>query len=141
MSDTRGRRVSARTTGPGRVILALYVVFVIGSTSRAAAQILTRFDQAPLAYTLSAVAAAIYIVATVSLAVPGERAWRVSVLAISVELVGVLTVGTWSVVAPERFADASVWSHYGQGYLFIPLLLPVIGLWWLARSREPRPSR
>lgn len=141
MSDPRGRRVSARTTGPGRVILALYVVFVIGSTSRAAAQILTRFDQAPLAYTLSAVAAAIYIVATVSLAVPGERAWRVSVLAISVELVGVLTVGTWSVVSPERFADASVWSHYGQGYLFIPLLLPVIGLWWLARSREPRPSR
>jgi len=136
-----GRGVSARTTGPGRVILALYVVFVIGSTSRATAQILTRFEDAPLAYTLSAVAAAIYIVATVSLAVPGQRAWQVSVVAISIELMGVLAVGTWSVVQPERFADASVWSHYGQGYLFIPLVLPVLGLWWLARSREPQPRR
>jgi len=117
------------------------VVFVIGSTSRATAQILTRFDQAPLAYSLSAVAAAIYVVATISLAVPGQRAWRVSVVAISVELVGVLVVGTWSVVQPEQFADASVWSHFGRGYLFIPLVLPVLGLWWLARSRGPRPRR
>jgi hypothetical protein len=139
IADTR--RASARTTGPGRVILTLYVVFVIGSTSRATAQILTRFDQAPLAYSLSALAAAIYIVATVSLAIPGESAWRVSVAAISVELLGVLAVGTWSVVQPEQFADASVWSHYGQGYLFIPLVLPLLGLWWLARSREPQPQR
>jgi len=135
------RRLSARTTGPGRVILALYVVFVIGATSRAVAQILTRFDAAPVAYTLSAVAAAIYIVATVALALPGEGAWRVSVVAITIELMGVLAVGTWSVVQPEQFADASVWSHYGRGYLFIPLVLPVIGLWWLARSKEPRSRR
>jgi len=142
MSEAKAAdRLSARTTGPGRVILALYVVFVIGATSRAAAQILTRFDAAPLAYSLSAVAAAIYIVATVALAVPGERAWRVSVAAISVELAGVLVVGTWSVLRPEQFADASVWSHYGRGYLFIPLVLPVLGLWWLARSRGPRPRR
>lgn len=130
---------NARTRGPGRVILALYVVFVIGSVSRATAQILTRFDEAPLAYTLSAVAAAIYVVATVALAVPGPRAWLVSVTAIGIELVGVLSVGTWSYLQPERFADASVWSHYGQGYLFIPLVLPVIGLWWLFRSRSVGP--
>ncbi len=123
------------------MILALYVVFVIGSVSRATAQILTRYDEAPLAYTLSAIAAGIYVVATVALALPGRRAWLVSVVAISIELIGVLSVGTWSVLQPERFADASVWSHYGQGYLFIPLVLPIIGLWWLFRSREPQLSR
>lgn len=132
---------STRTQGPGRVILALYVVFVIGSVSRATAQIVTRYDEAPLAYTLSAIAAGIYVVATVALALPGPQAWLVSVVAISIELIGVLSVGTWSVLQPERFADASVWSHYGQGYLFIPLVLPVIGLWWLFRSREPQSSR
>ncbi|MGB5935392.1 MAG: hypothetical protein WBG76_05970 [Ornithinimicrobium sp.] len=135
------RTLRTRTQGPGRVILALYVVFVIGSVSRATAQILTRYDEAPLAYTLSAIAAGIYVVATVALALPGPRAWLVSVVAISIELIGVLSVGTWSLLQPERFADASVWSHYGQGYLFIPLVLPIIGLWWLFRSREPQSSR
>ncbi|CAN5537358.1 hypothetical protein BH23ACT6_BH23ACT6_12640 [soil metagenome] len=133
--------MNERTRGPGRVIIALYVVFVIGSVSRATAQILTRFDAAPLAYTLSAVAAFIYVVATIALALPGPRAWLVSVVAISIELIGVLSVGTWSVLQPERFADASVWSNFGQGYLFIPLVLPVIGLWWLFRSRAQQSSR
>ncbi|MGB5935492.1 MAG: hypothetical protein WBG76_06470, partial [Ornithinimicrobium sp.] len=104
------RTLNTRTRGPGRVILAMYVVFVIGSVSRATAQILTRYDEAPLAYTLSAIAAAIYVVATIALALPGPRAWMVSVVAISIELIGVLSVGTWSVLQPERFADASVWS-------------------------------
>ncbi|MGB5951789.1 MAG: hypothetical protein WBG57_04640 [Ornithinimicrobium sp.] len=130
-----------RIQGPGRVILALYVVFVIGSVSRSTAQIVTRYDQAPLAYTLSAVAAAIYVVATIALALPGPRAWLVSTIAISIELLGVISVGTWSLLQPERFADASVWSHYGQGYLFIPLVLPILGLWWLFRSRARQPSR
>ena len=132
--------MSARTHGPGRVVLALYVVFVIGSVSRATSQILTRWSEAPLAYGLSALAAAVYVVATVSLAVPGERAWRLSVLAIGTELVGVLVVGTWSVLAPEAFPDATVWSAYGQGYLFVPLVLPVLGLWWLF-SPGARPQR
>ncbi len=132
--------MNERTRGPGRVIVALYVVFVIGSVSRATAQILTQYDQAPLAYNLSALAAGIYVVATVALAWPGEAAWRISLVAISIELLGVLTVGTWSLVQPEAFADASVWSHYGQGYLFIPLVLPVIGLWWLARTRTRAPQ-
>ncbi len=131
---------NTRTAGPGRVILALYVVFVIGTVSRSAAQILTDFDRAPLAYTLSAIAAAIYVVATVALALPGPRAWLVCVVAISIELIGVLTVGTWSFVRPAQFPEASVWSHYGQGYLFIPLVLPIIGLWWLAKTRSPQPQ-
>ena len=68
----------------------------------------------------------------------GRRAWWVSVVALSVELVGVLAVGTWSVLAPQMFPDATVWSTYGMGYLFIPLVLPVAGLWWLLSPRGAR---
>lgn len=127
-----------RTVGPGRLIVFVYAVFVVGSVSRAAYQIATRYDEAPLAYALSAVAAAVYVVATVSLALPGRRAWWVSVVAVSVELVGVLVVGTWSVLAPESFPDDTVWSGYGRGYLYIPLVLPLAGLWWLRRCRPGR---
>lgn len=127
-----------RRHGPGRVILALYLIFVIGTVSRSAAQISTRWDQAPLAYGLSAFAALVYVVAFVSLSTRGRRAWWVSVVALSVELAGVLAVGTWSVLAPEMFPDATVWSDYGLGYLLIPLVLPVAGLWWLLSPRGAR---
>ncbi len=136
------RRPSAhagdRRHGPGRVILLLYLVFVIGTVSRSAAQISTRWDEAPLAYGLSAFAALVYVVALVSLSLRGRAAWWVSVVALSVELVGVLVVGTWSVLAPEMFPDATVWSSYGSGYLLIPLVLPVVGLWWLLSPRGAR---
>ena len=127
--------VNPRTSGPGRLIIALYAVFVVGSLSRATVQIATRFEQAPLAYTLSAVAGVIYVVAAVSLALRGPRAWWVSLVAISTELVGVLVVGLWSVLDPAAFPDATVWSGFGRGYLYIPLVLPVLGLWWLWSTR------
>lgn len=127
-----------RKHGPGRVILALYLVFVIGTVTRSVAQISSRWSEAPLAYGLSAFAAAVYVVILVSLSLRGRRAWWVSVVALVVELVGVLVVGTWSVVAPEMFPDATVWSVYGKGYLFLPLVLPVAGLWWLVSPRGAR---
>ncbi len=130
-----------RRHGPGKVILALYVIFVIGSVSRASAQILTRWEEAPLAYGLSAFAAAVYVVATVSLALPGDRAWWLSVVTISIELAGVLVVGLWSVLDPAAFPDATVWSGFGRGYLYIPLVLPVVGLWWLFSPRGRPPAR
>ena len=130
-----------RRHGPGRVILALYLVFVIGTVSRSAAQISTRWEEAPLAYGLSALAAAVYVAALVSLSLRGRRAWWVSVVALSVELVGVLVVGTWSVLAPQMFPDSTVWSTFGRGYLFIPLVLPVVGLWWLLSDRGARAAR
>lgn len=128
-------RSSPRTSGPGRLIIAVYVVFVIGSVSRAAVQISTRWHEAPLAYGLSAFAAAVYVLATVSLCVAGRRAWWVSVCAIGTELVGVLVVGLWSLLSPESFPEDTVWSGFGRGYLYIPLVLPVAGLWWLWQTR------
>jgi hypothetical protein len=120
--------------GPGRLLIAVYAVFAVAATSRAGLQITTRFDQAPLAYTLSLVAAVVYVLATVGLARSGPTARLVALAAITIELVGVLAVGTVSVLRPADFPDATVWSAFGRGYLFIPLVLPVLGLLWLRRS-------
>ena len=123
----------ARATGGARLLVAVYALFAVAATSRAAVQISTKFSEAPLAYLLSALAAAVYVVATVAIArrTPGWH--RVAVGAVTFELVGVLTVGTLSLFDSEAFPDATVWSVYGRGYLFVPLVLPVAGLWYLLR--------
>lgn len=117
------------------MLVAVYAIFAIAATSRSAVQIAGHFDDAPLAYVLSALAAVIYLVATVALALGGRTSRRIALAACTVELVGVLSVGTFTVLNPGAFPDATVWSNYGQGYLFIPLVLPVFGLAWLRRTR------
>lgn len=122
--------------GPGRVLVAIYALFALAAGARATVQILTRFSAAPVAYVLSAAAAAIYLVATVGLARGGRGGRRTALVAISVELVGVVTVGTFSLIDGAAFPDATVWSDYGRGYGFVPLALPVLGLLYL-RSQHP----
>lgn len=120
--------------GFGRVLIAVYGLFAIAATARSVVQLATRFDEAPVAYLLSAFAAVIYIVATIALA-RGDRTSRgVATVAISIELAGVLVVGLLSLLVPAEFPRASVWSTFGSGYLFIPLVLPIVGLWWLRRT-------
>ena len=131
-----GERQRPLATGPGRVLVSVYAVFALAATSRAAVQILTDFHEAPLAYLLSAFSAVVYVIATIALAARGSGARRVALVAVSVELVGVLVVGTISLLAPGDFPRATVWSGYGSGYGFVPLVLPLLGLWWL-RSRRP----
>ena len=127
---------SYHASGPGKLIAVLYGVFTLSAGARAGYQLVRKFDEAPLAILLSLLSAAIYAVAAVALARSGERARRVALVTISAELVGVLGVGALSLVAPHLFPLASVWSHFGQGYGFIPLVLPVVGLWWLFHSRR-----
>ncbi|MBD3943909.1 hypothetical protein IF188_19640 [Microbacterium sp. NEAU-LLC] len=123
-------------TGIGRVLVIVYAIMALGATGRSFVQIVERFDEAPLAYTLSAVSAVVYIVATLALVFAGRPGWYVVAwVAIGFELVGVLVVGTLSLVAPELFAHDSVWSFFGRGYVFVPLVLPFLGLWWLAKHR------
>lgn len=125
--------------GFGRVLVVIYAIFAVAATARSAVQIATRFDQAPVAYLLSAFAAVVYIVATIALARGDRTSRRVATIAISIELVGVLGVGVASLLLPDEFPSASVWSRFGIGYGLIPLVLPVVGLWWLRRTR-PTPS-
>ena len=129
-------QVRRTNSGAGRALVAVYGVFALAATARAAVQLATRYSEAPLAYLLSAVAGMIYILATISLARGTATSRRVAIVAIVIELVGVLTIGTVSVVDPEAFPRATVWSVYGIGYGFVPLVLPVLGLLWLRRTRS-----
>ncbi|MEO5610971.1 MAG: hypothetical protein ABIQ61_05190 [Ornithinibacter sp.] len=118
--------------GPGVVLVVVYAVLALAATGRSVLQISEYFDRAPLAYLLSAFAAVVYILATWCLA-RGGRWVRVGILACSIELVGVLVVGAASFIVPDAFPDKTVWSHFGQGYGFVPLVLPVLGLLWFRR--------
>ena len=126
--------------GLGRVLVAVYGVFALAATSRAGVQIATRFDEAPLAYLLSAFAAALYVLATIALARGGRISRRIALAACGIEAAGVLIVGTLSVVDADAFPDETVWSWFGRGYLFIPLVLPFLGLLWLRTSKRTPPA-
>lgn len=118
--------------GFGRALVAVYAIFTIAATSRSVYQLLTRADEAPVAYALSAVAGVVYGVATWALATGNRRA---ATFAIGFELIGVLGVGLLSVFDAALFPDETVWSGFGAGYGYVPLVLPFIGLWWLRRTR------
>lgn len=118
-----------------QVLVAVYAVFALAAGARSVVQLATKGDVAPLAYSLSLVAAVVYLVATLALRRTGTTAFRVALAAVSFELAGVLVVGTLTVLDGELFPDQTVWSTYGIGYGFVPLLLPVAGLWWLLRHR------
>lgn len=136
MADPGPRSTSAPTgQGFGRVLVALYGLFAIAATSRSAVQLVTRFEQAPLAYLLSAFAALVYVVATLSLARGGATSRRLAAVAICTELVGVLVVGAASELFPSVLPQATVWTGFGSGYGFAPLVLPFVGWWWLRHTR------
>jgi hypothetical protein len=123
-------------SGPGMLLVWFYGVMVVGAVSRSVFQIATEFDRAPLAYALSAVAGVVYGFITYTLIRGGETARRAALVCCAAELAGVLLVGTWTLVDRSAFPDATVWSYYGAGYVFIPVLLPVSALYWLRKARN-----
>jgi len=127
---------SSRSLGVGRLLILVYAVFAVSSTARASFQVITKFEDAPLAYSLSLLSALVYILATVSLARSGTTWNKVASAAVVFELVGVISVGTLSFVAPELFDHASVWSGFGSGYGYLPLVLPILGLIWIRKARR-----
>jgi hypothetical protein len=132
-------RDAALGSGLGRVLLLVYGVFALSASARALVQISTKFAEAPLAYLLSAFAGLVYISATVGLAVGGARGRLIALVSCSIELLGVLAVGILTTADAGDFPDDTVWSHFGSGYGYVPLVLPFIGLWWIWRHR-PRPA-
>ncbi|TFD88332.1 MULTISPECIES: hypothetical protein [Cryobacterium] len=132
-SETTESAPSRRVSGIGRLLIAVYGVLALAATGRSFVQIASEFVDAPLAYSLSALAAVVYIVATVALIKRSPRWYRIAWITISFELLGVLVVGTLSLVDPALFQHKTVWSVFGRGYGFVPLVLPLLGMWWLRR--------
>ena len=126
---------AALNTGVGRVLLLVYGIFALSASARALVQISTHFSEAPLAYLLSAFAGLVYLAATYGLARGGPRGRKIALVSCSIELVGVLTVGALSIFDAVAFPDATVWSDFGAGYGYVPLVLPFVGLWWIWKRR------
>ena len=141
MNEATSHDPRRRAYGAGRALIAVYGVFALAATARAAVQLVRDAGGAPLAYGLSAFSAAVYIAATIALAHNGDRMRRVAWVAVVIELVGVIVVGLWTTMNPGDFPRDTVWSHFGQGYGFVPLLLPILGLFWLVRSDPAKLAR
>lgn len=127
--------MTSTRTGFGRILVFVYGVFALAATARALVQLATQASKAPVAYSLSLFSGIVYIVATWALATDRRR---VALVTIGVELTGVLVIGTLS--HPSDIDRASVWSDYGNGYGFVPLVLPLVGLWWLWHIRPQPPG-
>jgi len=121
--------------GFGRVLVAIYAVFAVAASARSIVQLITEVESDTVVpYVLSAFAGVVYVVATYALA---RNHRRLALVTIGIELVGVIAVGLLSLVDTELFPDQTVWSDFGRGYVFIPLVLPFVGLWWLRRTSRP----
>lgn len=114
------------------LLLATYGLFSIAATARATFQIATDLNSAPVPYLLSLAAATTYVAMFVALYKLASQ--RTIKLIATIELLGVTAVGTASIVEPNWFASDAVWSIYGQGYGFIPLILPLAALSLSRRS-------
>ncbi len=121
-------------SGAGIVIIAVYAVFAISASARAGVQILTKFEVAPVPFALSGLAALMYVVITWALYRGDTAARRVAHYALGAELFGVIVIGAISLLVPTAFPEATVWSDFGRGYGFIPLVLPIIGLIFLRKA-------
>lgn len=117
-----------------RLLIGLYSLFAVAAGVRSSYQLLTKFELAPLAYSLSTIAAFVYLIAILALRRRSRLAWWVTMGVCIFELIGVVTVGLLTLFEPQLFADETVWSLFGQGYGYLPLILPLMGMWWLTRS-------
>jgi hypothetical protein len=123
-------------SGPHKVLLAFYALFVLAAGARSGVQLATDAGRAPIAYTLSAVAALTYAAGWVAIRRASVGRTGFASVMLWVELSGVFLVGTLSLVKRDWFPDASVWSDYGIGYGFVPAVLPVAGLLWLRKQKQ-----
>ena len=134
-----GPRAEERTLGRGlgRTLVFVYGLFAFAATGRSVLQLSEAAPALPLPYVLSGVAAVIYLVATFALA---RDHGRLALVAVTIELVGVLVVGFTSAAFPSDYHEKTVWSQFGGGYGYVPLVLPLVGLWWLLRGSRVSPD-
>lgn len=117
------------------VLIVVYSILGLAAVGRASYQIIEKFSEAPVAYTVSALSAGLYVLIAVAL----WRRWEtVALVGSSVELAGVLIVGTLGIVDSDLWPDETVWTGYGSGYGWVPVLLPLVALFFLLKGRQRR---
>jgi len=118
-------------------LILAYAILALAAIGRSTYQIATKFADAPLAYSVSALSAALYLVIALALWKGKER---LALIGTSIELAGVIIVGTLGYVESSWWPDETVWTGYGSAYGWVPLVLPVLALWALLTPRQSRPT-
>lgn len=118
----------------GYVLGVSYPVLALSTGVRAVYQ-LAGFKEgaSTTAAVLSLVASICYLAASIGFFKRERWAWWLSVCALGFEMSMVLVIGTITTINPDIFGDETVWSRYGMGYGFFPLIQPLLGLIWLLR--------
>lgn len=115
----------------GQILAVSYPLLAVSAGARSIYQLFFKPGVTDFfAPALSAVAAGVYLIATVAFVIRKPWAWWVSILALAFEMAGVLVVGTLSIVMPEVIGR-TVWYKFGIDYGFMPLVQPFLGLVWL----------
>ena len=117
-------------------LILAYAILALAAIGRSTYQIATKFGDAPLAYSVSALSAVLYLLIAIALWKGKER---LALIGTSVELAGVIIVGTLGYVESSWWPDETVWTGYGSAYGWVPLVLPVLALLALLRSRRSTP--
>ena len=111
-----------------RGLALIYLFWATALCSRAIWQYTTRSGNL-LPTHLSLVAGIIYLAIVV-------WAWRghrtALIIGLSIEIIGVIAISISEFLWPLPYASA--WSGFGAGYLWMPLILPIVGLIQLIRS-------
>lgn len=115
----------------GGILAISYPVLAISTGARAGYQLLLKEGVTNyLGPGLTAVAAVLYLVATVGFARRQKWAWKLSVGALTIETLFTLVVGSLSFVIPDVIGSTA-WRHFGIDYAFFPFIQPILGLVWL----------
>lgn len=125
------KELSTFASVAGGILGVSYPVLALSTGARAAYQLFLKegvTDYLPPA--LTGVAALLYLVATVGFTRRRRWAWRVSVVALSMETFFTLVVGTLSVINYD-LVGRNAWTYFGMDYAFFPLVQPLLGLAWL----------
>jgi hypothetical protein len=112
-----------------RGLALLYLFWAVALCSRAIWQYMTRSGDLRPTH-LSLIAGLIYV-AIVVWAWYGQR--KFLMLGLVVELMGVLAISIGELRWPLPYASA--WSQFGSGYLYMPIILPILGLLHLSMKR------
>lgn len=122
----------------GGILGVSYPVLAISTGARALYQLLLK--EGVVNYTgpsLTALAALLYLIATIGFAKRKPWAWRLSVGALGLETILTIIVGTLSFIIPDVIGNTA-WRHFGADYAFFPLVQPLLGLAWLLHPETRR---
>lgn len=114
-------------------LIVAYAVLALAALGRSTYQISTKFADAPLAYSVSALSAVLYAVIAVALV---KGLTQLALIGTSIELAGVVIVGTLGYIESSWWPDETVWTGYGSAYGWVPLVLPTLAVWALLRTRR-----